>query len=465
MKAHLFYLLLVFSTFAIAQNQDFKAPASSISFHPVTFPKTECIPEAQRQEIIQEMESNKRAIMQKFPNAFQYRTTTHPLFILPFRPKADFDDYGYYSLFNQVDQDPISNGHLLDYNCGVRTYDQFMYSHKGTDYVVWPYPWKKMDEDVMEVVAAAPGIIIVKRDGNFDRNCENDGNNSWNGFILEHADGSKTYYWHFKNGSLTSKGVGDSVEAGEFLANAGSSGSSDIPHLHFEVYNSNGRLIDPYSGPCNYLNDDSWWIDQPAYFVPEILTLSTHDSDNYDIECGVPENTYEELNFVHGETVRFRIFYRDIQTGANTHITVKKPDGSILYDYDFTSEWPDYTAASAQWNFPIDGTSMDGVHTITAQFGGKTYQTIFGVNTSLGMDDMDVSEFSIFPNPTSGILNIEGNTQVEKVMVYDLLGRNVLEVSPMAEKMEIDVNGLNAGVYFVSIISEGKRMVRKIVKD
>ena len=465
MKSHLLYLLLGFSTLTIAQNGDLSAPASSVSFHAVTMPKTECIPEAQRQEIILEMEANKRAILQKNPDAFQHRTTTHPLFVLPFRPKTGYEDYGYYSLFNQVDQDPAFNGQLLDYNCGERTYDLSNYNHRGTDYVIWPYPWKKMEEDVMEVIAAAPGVIVTKRDGNYDRNCENNGNNNWNGIILEHADGSKSYYWHFKTGTLTSKVVGDSVAAGEYLANAGSSGSSDIPHVHFEVYDSGNNRIDPYAGPCNSMNSESWWVDQPDYFVPEILSLSTHNTDDYDSECGIVENTYEELNFVPGETVRFRIFYRDIQNGANTYITVTKPNGAILYDYVFTSQWPTYVAAWAQWIFPIDDTSMDGVYTVSVNFAGHGYETKFGVNTNLGVEDLNVSEFSIYPNPTSEMLNVEGNTQIEKVVIYDLLGRTVLENSPMAEKTQINISSLNNGVYLVSITSEGKRTVRKIVKE
>ena len=465
MKSHLLYFLFGISAITTAQNVDFKAPASSVSFHPVTLAKTECIPEEQRLEILQEIEFNKGEILLKNPNAFQHRTTTHPLFVLPFRSKDGYEDYGYYSLFNQVDHDPVFNGNLLDYNCGERSYDLSNYNHRGTDYVIWPYPWKKMEENVMEVVAAAAGVIITKRDGNYDRNCENNGNNNWNGIILEHADGSKTYYWHFKSGTLTSKVVGDSVAAGEYLANAGSSGSSDIPHVHFEVYDSGGNRIDPYSGPCNSMNTDSWWIDQPDYFVPEILSLSTHNTDAYDNECGVVEDVYEELNFVPGETVRFRIFYRDIQNGVNTYITVLKPNGTILYDYVFTSQWPTYVAAWGQWIFPIDATSMDGVYTVNVNFAGHGYQTKFGVNTNLGVEDLSVSEFSIYPNPTSDVLNIEGSSQIERVIIYDLLGRNVMEVSPMVEKTEIEINSLNAGVYLVSIISQGKRTVRKIVKE
>ncbi|WP_026450931.1 T9SS type A sorting domain-containing protein [Aequorivita capsosiphonis] len=464
MKTHLFYILLGVTAFATAQNNDFKKPPSPVSFHPISLEVTACIPDTQRQEVMREITAHRNLILEKNPTFFQQRATAHPLFILPFRPKAGYDDYGYYSLFNQVDQDPTSNGHLLDYNCGERTYDYVGGNHRGTDYVVWPYPWKKMEEDVMEIVAAAPGIILQKKDGNFDKNCDNNGNQNWNGIIMEHADGSRTWYWHFKSGSITSKGVGDTVEAGEYLGRAGSSGSSDIPHVHFEVHDSDGHLIDPYAGPCNSLNSESWWAEQPDYFVPEILTLSTHNSDAFDDACGIVENTYRELNFHPGETVRFRIFYRDLQTNARTHINVKKPDGSILYDYDFDSTWPDYTAAWGQWNFPIDGNSMDGVYTITVQFDAKTYQTIFGVNTNLGIEDLKQTEIALYPNPSANNIFVEANGQIQNIEVFDLMGRKVLEVSPLAEKTELSLSHLTTGMYLAVISSEGKKLVKKIVK-
>jgi hypothetical protein len=65
-----------------------------------------------------------------------------------------------------------------------------------------------MDEQVMEVVAAAPGVIINKVDGNFDRQCVNNGTGVWNAIHLLHADSSQSWYLHFKSGSLTTKGVG-----------------------------------------------------------------------------------------------------------------------------------------------------------------------------------------------------------------------------------------------------------------
>lgn len=461
MKASFLYLLLGTSSFMLAQN----AVPPSFSFHPITIPKTECISAEQRLIVLKEIEENKQILQQLKSTTSQTSTALNPLFILPIRPKAGLEDYGYYSLFNQVDHHLTPGGNLTDYNCGERTYDWANGNHSGTDYVVWPYPWKKMDEEVMEIIAAAPGTILVKRDGYFDKNCTNSGNPNWNGIILEHADGSETWYWHFKDGSVTTKEVGDSVLEGEYLGLAGSSGSSDIPHVHFEVRDVTGAVIDPYAGACNDMNATSWWQEQPDYFMPEILTLSTHNSEAFDTDCGVVEDTYEALDFLPGDEVRFRIFYRDLQTEDRTAIVVEKPDGTILYDYYWDSTWPDYTAAWAEWIFPMDQTAMDGEYTITATFNGNVYETIFGVNTNLSVEDLSATAFIVYPNPTSEVLHVQGDKQIDALIVYDLLGKVVLASAPKVNKTEVDLSGLHASVYFVSVTSEGKRTVQRIVKE
>lgn len=464
MKTILFYLFFGISTVLISQNTGRQLPPNNPTFHPASIENSKCITDSQRTEVRQQIALNKHLILQKNPQAFQQRNVS-PLFILPIRAKTGFNDYGYYIINNQVDHNLTPNGNLLDYECGNRTYDWVNGNHEGTDYVLWPYPWKRMQEEIMEVIAAAPGIIVDKRDGNFDLNCVNNGNPLWNGIIIEHSDGSQAWYWHFKDGAITPKNIGDAVAEGEYLGAAGSSGSSTIPHLHFEIYDASNNLIDPYEGPCNTMNVDSWFVNQPDYYIPSINRLSTNNSSSFDTECGVVENTYEELNFEPGESVRFRIFYRDIQTDSETHIVVRKPDNSILYDYIFTSPWPNYTGAYAEWEYPVDGTWPDGVYTVNVEFGGNNYETIFGVNTNLGIEGLKQTEIRLYPNPTSNKIFLEANSQIDTVEVYEILGRKVIDLKPLTDKTELNMDGLNVGVYVAVIYSEGKKTVKKIVKE
>lgn len=183
-----------------------------------------------------------------------------PVFTWPLRQAEGFNDPSYYRITNYVDLDPGDG--TLDYNCGNRTYD----GHRGIDIAITPFRWNKMDDNQVEVIAAAPGWIASDpRDEGFDRYCARDDDASWNVVVIEHADGSLAYYGHLKTGSVTIKGVGDYVERGEYLGIVGSSGKSTGPHLHFEYRDENGNVREPFAGDCNG-NLASAWQNQLPYY-------------------------------------------------------------------------------------------------------------------------------------------------------------------------------------------------------
>jgi murein DD-endopeptidase MepM/ murein hydrolase activator NlpD len=59
--------------------------------------------------------------------------------------------------------------------------------------------------------------------------------------VVEHADGSKSFYGHNKGNAVT---AGQSVKAGQVLAQVGQTGRATGPHLHFEV-RVNDQAVDP----------------------------------------------------------------------------------------------------------------------------------------------------------------------------------------------------------------------------
>lgn len=168
-----------------------------------------------------------------------------PAFEWPLRARDGFPYPSYFGVSNFVDLDAAYPDQLLDYNCGARTYDLALgYNHAGTDFFLWPFAWSKMFAEDVEIVAAAPGIIVAKDDGHFDRNCAFN-SDPWNAVYVQHDDGSIAWYGHMKMGSTTSKAIGEAVAVGERLGLVGSSGSSTTPYLHFEVHDGANQIIDP----------------------------------------------------------------------------------------------------------------------------------------------------------------------------------------------------------------------------
>lgn len=425
-----------------------------------------CISLEQQQEVSLENQRNAQHVHAEHPELPQVdRGGNHPLFIWPTQARAGFDDYGYSAVRFGVDHDPLPNNHVLDYDCGTRTYDWASGNHAGTDVVYWPYGWRQMDEENMEIIAAADGVIINKRDGYFDRMCSNTGSPDWNGIVLEHSDGSESWYWHMKSGTVTAKGIGETVVAGEFLGNAGSSGSSSYPHLHFQVMDANNNVVDPYAGPCNSMNGtESWWAVQPAYSIPQVNHISTHYStlDNYN--CPTPEITYEQTGFNVGDSIIFKIYYRDLDSASVHTMRNISPDG-LFEEWSWTSPWPYYATAYTQWVNVVNSTWPTGNWQFQVDYAGTTYSTDFQIGEFNAITENEEGRFRVWPDPANDFLNIslDGVQPGSTLRLYSVQGALVKTVLPMAAVHRMDLNAVADGMYLLELEQNGSRQLQRVV--
>jgi murein DD-endopeptidase MepM/ murein hydrolase activator NlpD len=348
----------------------------------------------------------------------------------PIRGADHVRDPGVHGISGFVDQNSNYPDQLLDYNCGSRTYDLSSgYNHQGTDIFTWPYAWHKMDNDDVEIVAAAAGVIVQKYDGNYDRNC-GFGSGNWNAVYVQHADGSTAWYGHMKSGSLTSKSIGQSVTTGEFLGVVGSSGSSTGPHLHFELYDQAWNLIDPWVGACNSMSPTSWWVDQPAYYDSAINALRTHSAPPDWQACPTPAVTHEELFFNAGELVYFMTYYRDQILGQVSNYEILRPGGAVWRSWNGTMSEVHYAASYWWWSWVLPVDAEDGWWTFRVTFEGQTEEYLFAVGAPGPTDVPTVGSFAELhaprPNPFNPATEIAftmskpGNVRLR---VYDLRGR------------------------------------------
>jgi len=82
--------------------------------------------------------------------------------------------------------------------------------------------------------------------------------------------------------------------------------------------------------------------------------------------------------------------------------------------------------------------------------------------TDLSIDSHAEKELTIYPNPTNGMVNIEG-ANVAQVQVYNLLGQKLRTFS---NTNRINVGDLPKGVYLLRITDkEGKMYMEKIIKE
>jgi murein DD-endopeptidase MepM/ murein hydrolase activator NlpD len=304
-----------------------------------------CLTEAQRQAIWADLHASIERLRDE-GSLVEPDKTREVLFGWPLRAANGLTDPGYHGVSGFVDHDPAT-GSVLDYNCGNRSYDlpEYNYNHRGTDFFTWPFPWHKMDHDHVEIVSAAPGTIIDKSDGHYDRNC-GFGAGGWNAVYVRHADASIAWYGHMKNGSVTDLPVGSPVEAGDYLGVIGSSGNSTGPHLHLEVYDGEEQLIDPYAGPCNSMNAESWWVDQRQYYDSAINAVMTHDRWPTVPPCPETEEPHTCDVFQPGMSVVMIAYHRDLLAGQAWEWDLYRPDESIALEWDYSLSNPPHQAVA-----------------------------------------------------------------------------------------------------------------------
>jgi len=433
---------------------------------------SECISNELKKEVMAENERNRILLRQSQPQLYEKSSSAPPTFIWPTPPKAASTDYGYYTVNFLVDHNFSYPNQLLDYNCAGRTYDWSGGNHEGTDIILWPYGWRKMDENIMEIVAAAPGIIINKRNNFFDRMCVNAGNPNWNGIILEHSDGSQTWYWHFQAGSATTKNIGDAVISGEYLGKAGSSGSSTYPHLHFQVMDSLGATIDPWQGSCNSMNSTGWWQNQQPYNVPSVNRICTKKTQVEWYNCPDPEITNEADTFALGDSLWMWLYTRDLETNSQMQLNIYNPSGSNVLNWQFVVPWATVATSYVRWFYVIDPWWVDGTWTFESVYGGVTYQHQFVIDNSTSLNEnQNMFPCLLKPNPAKDQINVSIPYQrtILEVSVFDQLGKQLFvkyaDDDAGNPNLNIDCSQYSSGIYFVKARSAEGIYISKFVKE
>ena len=237
--------------------------------------------------------------------------------------------YGDIYTNNFVDLDPTAG--ILDWDCTNHSYD----GHKGND--TGP---RSFSEQLIGIpaYAALDGIVVYSHDGEYDMNTECDG--TGNAVIIDHGGDIYGYYWHFKNGSVA-VAEGETVVAGQQIAEIASSGCSTGPHLHFELRDHSwfgGSTFEPYTGTCNV--GDSMWEDQRE--VERDMYVEDHGvtATEFDSWPSSPYRYPNDRQFRLDDTHQYywQVVHNVPATGTYG-MRFYRPDGVLVYEYSGSWEY------------------------------------------------------------------------------------------------------------------------------
>lgn len=101
----------------------------------------------------------------------------------------------------------------------------------------------------------------------------------------------------------------------------------------------------------------------------------------------------------------------------------------------------------------------------SANIGTSQPSTWRFYNANLLVNENINTNFQVYPNPSSNLININSDENLKSVTIYDVLGNDILNKNSNQTNDVIDVSQFNSGLYFVKIQFEnGRTTTQKIIK-
>jgi murein DD-endopeptidase len=356
-----------------------------------------------------------------------------------------------YFIVNHVDHDTIKSS-ISDIRCGKRTYD----GHMGTDYVIPSF--KAMDVGV-NVLAAADGKVIYIVQDLFDREKGGEPSKTYgNIIIIEHADSFYTYYAHLKTNSALVN-LGQSVKAGEIIAQVGSSGYATDPHLHFEMYHKD-TLLDPYSGDCDFFksnyNSDSFEYDTTRGTIASGLIPFNASIDT--IREHLPPTTLFDKN---DTAITYWIQRWGMRKGDKAEVKWFNPDSTLWFNFSTIIPEDYYYYYWYSWiNNPISEPGQWRAHFYLndelIDVIGFEVKPTSSVKSKYALP----KGLKLFYNQSSSSLIVSKPELITHLSVYDASGRELMNSDHIKSVIPLP---FKPGNYFVNFLVNSKNHIYKFI--
>jgi hypothetical protein len=143
-------------------------------------------------------------------------------------------------------------------------------------------------------------------------------------------------------------------------------------------------------------------------------------------------------------------------------------DGGLTYPFTLASGVTNNGSA----NVTIPNGSVTSTARIMVRGAGNIFYALnsknFTIDLSTGISKLNADNITIYPNPTSQLLNIDlgSNTNFESIILTDLQGKIVKQLNQgNSSKLQIDLSNLSNGLYMLKINTTNGLNIHKVLKQ
>ena len=137
-----------------------------------------------------------------------------------------------------------------------------------------------------------------------------------------------------------------------------------------------------------------------------------------------------------------------------------------------TGEWISVDVPLSSFLNAGGNTNYDNIRLLQILLQGPAFGPVyfdnlyFHKNTTLGTKDFEIAGLNVYPNPTQDSWTVKTqNIKMSSIQVFDILGKQVLSLTPEATEAKIDASVLKSGLYFAKINTANGSSSLKLVRQ
>ena len=257
-----------------------------------------------------------------------------------------------------------------------------------------------------------------------------------------------------------------------------------------KIYGQTQTIIeDDSDNYVNHWHDDSEWSNTyEEYFSPQ-TSITDSPYSNYSnnseeiIQLIDPINlsgfVYAEINFDAKWNIESGYDYVQLEISNDNGNSWIPQCGKYtrkgIETHDFALDEPLYDGNQSQWiNETVSLTDYLN-EDIFIRFklytdGGLIRDGFYfdnfkikGISENLGISEIEQVIFDIYPNPTGNYINIRSEVKINKLEIFDLMGKKLLEIKKESIN-RVRLPRINSGVYIVKLFSDEGISNHRIIK-
>jgi len=143
-------------------------------------------------------------------------------------------------------------------------------------------------------------------------------------------------------------------------------------------------------------------------------------------------------------------------------------EGNLLWEKSFGGSQYDEShsgfSMTADGGFILSGASQSNDGDVPGNHGDYDIWLVKLSPEAMGINEQE-NQMILYPNPTSGIINIQSKEKINSVSVYNVVGQKVEFKSLNNENSSIDISNLPEGIYFIELNLNNKTSKRyKVIR-